>query len=80
LVYTAIFQDDGGRFTYDLFDAPHGFSSAWAAIDYEIQQHDSTRSLVAVIPGNQQVGFHDDYVNGPSPFCQPRKNAAWTAR
>jgi hypothetical protein len=69
-----------GTYTYDLFDAPHGFSPAWTTIEYEVKQHHEDRSLVALIPGNQQVGFHDDYINGPSPFCQARKNAAWVAR
>jgi len=80
LTYTAIFVHPNGTHTYDLFDAPHGFSPAWMAIEHEVKQHDEDRSLVALIPGNQQVGFHDDYVNGPSPFCQTRKSAAWLAR
>ena len=78
MIYTAIFQNDSGRFSYDVYDAPHGFSSAWSAIS-EAAVEDGL-CLIAVIPGNHQVGFHDNFVNGPGPFSQPRRLAAWSVK
>ena len=78
MIYTAIFENAEGRYSYDIFDAPHGFSAAWPAI-VEGGSVEG-RCLVAVIPGNHQVGFYNDYVNGPAPFSQPRRLAAWSVR
>jgi len=58
LVYTAIFQDDGGRFTYDIYNAPHGCGPrAWALIQEEGQKN-GNRYLIAIVPGSHQVGFY----------------------
>ena len=78
MIYTAIFQNDEGEYSYDIFDAPPGFSSAWSAI--ADAGAEDNRCLIAIIPGNHQVGFHNDFVNGPAPFSQPRRLSAWSVR
>ena len=70
MVYTAIFKDNDEKHMYDIYDAPHGFSAAWAAIEA-----DGDRTLVAIIPGNHQVGFCHNIENGVSPFSQARRHA-----
>ena len=77
MVYTAIFQDDGGQFTYDIYDAPHGFSRAWSSIQ-EDGQKNGNRRLSALVPGNHQVGFRHNLTVGPSPFSQSRRAVAWS--
>ena len=72
MIYTAIFSHENGSYTYDLFDAPNGFNAAWAAIAALDDQRSIDMSMVALIPGNQQIGFRDNFVNGASPFQQPR--------
>jgi len=80
LIYTAIFAQEDGRYAYNLFDAPNGFNAAWSAIEREVNKQEIAMSLVAIVPGNQQIGFRDNFVNGPSPFQQPRAPKAWVAR
>ena len=75
MIYTAIFLDKDGQYVYDLYDAPHGFKASWYAIDLNDE-----RELVAVIPGNHQIGFRDNLEMQPSPFSQTRQSAAWSVR
>ena len=76
MIYTAIFEHEEGRYSYDVYDAPHGFAAAWPAIQNDGAR--DNRCLIAVMPGNHQVGFHNDFINGPAPFSQPRRLAAWS--
>ena len=77
MVYTAIFEDKEHNLTYELFDAPHGFSSAWRAIQDDVQDG---RCLIAIVPDNHQVGFYNNILTGPSPFSGTRRLAAWSVR
>jgi hypothetical protein len=76
LIYTAIFLDSEQNYTYDLFDAPHGFAAAWHAIAADVDD----RELIAIIPGNQEVGFLKNIESGPIPFLGPRRTAKWSVR
>ena len=77
MVYTAIFQDDQGRFTSDVYDAPHGFSRAWPPIQ-EDGRKNGNRCLIALIPGSNPVGFHHNPAEALDPFSQPRRLARWS--
>ena len=70
MVYTAIFKDSDEKHTYDIYDAPHGFALAWAAIE-----GDSDRTLVAIVPGKHEVVFRHNFENGVSSFSQGRPTA-----
>jgi|15BtaG_2_1085339.scaffolds.fasta_scaffold129980_1 hypothetical protein len=78
MIYTAIFKNNEGGYNYSLYDAPHGFSAAWPPIAKDGEQDD--RHLIALVPGNHQVGFEDDHNNSSKPFSQPRRKSIGGAK
>ena len=61
MIYTAVFQDSQGNFTFESHVSSHDRSSAW--IDIYKKRTDETACLVLLIDGQASVRTYDDVVD-----------------
>ena len=72
MIYTAIILNSANQYSYDVYDAPHGFHNAWPAIEKQVNR---PHRLIALIPGKHEVAYEDNLSTGQVAFSPRRLHA-----